>query len=65
MPSLASTEGLPGAGLAHRRCLCEDVLAAQVGAGKGGHHGDYEVEDGDDNGLHRANWGTEEGRSWF
>lgn len=43
--------------LTHRCCLCKDVLAAQVGAGKGGHHGDNEVEDGDDNGFHRANWG--------
>lgn len=57
---LAGTEwamsGLRGRGLTHRRGLREDVLAAQVGAGEGGRHGDEEVKYGDDNGFNRANW---------
>lgn len=46
----------PTSRLTHRRGLREDVLAAQVRAGKRGHHGDDEVEDGDDHGFNGANW---------
>lgn len=40
----------------HRCHFCEDVLAAQVRAGKCGHHCDNVVEYGDDHGFHGPNW---------
>jgi len=51
--------------LTHRCCLHKDILAAQVCAGERSHHGDKEVEYGDDYSFNRANWReTGEMRDW-